>query len=344
MKSKKFVYMLYGLTTVLVFMILAGAISSYNRHRHVSSLTETYQMPKQPPALAEEKIAAYHNPGAVTSVYRLQDSLQNPNQLVIDMRGRSFQVFATTYQQGHIPGAIYILNSEYAHPAYHGRIGVPIQIQNMLGQKGIDNQKRLVLYSNDGSQARFYWMMKMYGCENPISILDGGLDKWQAEGLEITGAVPTVQPARFLFNPAKGDMGHYARIEEVIDSILNYTPAKIIVDARTVEEYKIGGHIPLSVNISLDQVLNEDKTFKSAAEMQDIFNSKGVVPEKTVYVYSNSGHRSALLWFVLHELLGYSDVKNYEGGFREWHYRERVKEFGEQKLQLETLPPGDGGQ
>jgi len=340
--NKKIKYILCGLTTVIVFILLTGAITAYNRHKFTSSLNENFQPAKGPAELAEDKIAAYYNPDALISVYRLQETLNDPNQQIIDLRGRSFQALTATYRIGHIPGATYILNSEYAHHAYPGRIGVPVAIQAMLGQKGVDNQKRLVVYSNDGAQARLYWMMKMYGCTNPISILDGGIEKWQTEGFEITAAAPAVTPARFLFNPALGNAQFYARIEDVIDAILNYTPEKIIVDARTANEYKIGGHIPGSVNVGADGMLNEDKTFKSAAELEKIFTDKGVTPEKTVFVYSNIGHRSSLIWFVLHELLGYRDVRNYEAGFSEWHFRERVKEFGEQKLKLEPATPGSG--
>jgi len=327
MNKKSLTLLIYILASVFVLVALTGAIAAYSRHKSSKVLPPAA---KSPAALAAEKISQYSNPQTLISVHELHDILNDPNVLVVDTRGRSFQVFRTTYQAEHIPGAVPVLHSEYTHPVYFGRIGIPLLIQDNLSKRGFDNRKRIVLYGNDGLQGRLYWMLKMYGSDNQVQILDGGIEKWKEAGYPVTGQVTPPTPSRFEFNGLKAYPDVYTTMEEVIDAILNYTPDRIIVDARSRNEFLVG-HIPYSVNVSFDDLLNADKTFKPVQELTAIFNSKGVTPDKTVFVYSKAGVRSSLLWFVLHELLAYPNVKNYDGGFSEWHFRERLKEFGEER-------------
>jgi len=321
------------------FFIIAAAmiiLSGCNRVYRASKATAVKPKQKGPAELAAEKISEYSRPDAVISVYDLNNILNDANTVILDTRGRSYQVFAASYPAGHIPGAVPILHSEYTHPAFHERISTPPLIQKVLGDKGINNQKRIVIYGNDGLQARVYWMLKMYGCDNPVQLLDGGIEMWKTAGFQTTGQLPPVTPAQFSFNPAKGDANIYTNLEEVVDSILNYNPNTIIVDARTGNEY-LSGHIPCSVNIGTSDILNGDTTFKPMQELAAVFARKGVTPDKKVLVYSNNGVRSSLVWYVLHELLAFPNVKNYDGGFYEWVERELVIEYGEQKLQVSPV-------
>lgn len=329
--NKKRELLICCLAVIFILTAVFGILTGYNR-LHRASKTNTVQLKQKGPAeLAAEKISEYSNPEAVISVYELNNILNDPNLVILDTRGRSFQVFAASYPAGHIPGAIPILHSEYTHPAFHERIATPVLVQKAMSDKGINSQKRIVLYGNDGLQARVYWMLKMYGCENKIQILDGGVEKWKAAGYQTTGAVPGITPSQFTFNPTIGDPNIYTNLEEIVDSILNYTPNTIIVDARTSNEY-ISGHIPCSVNISPNDILNEDSTFKPAQEIASVLVRKGVTPDKKVLVYAYDGVLSSLLWYVLHELMAYPTVKNYDGGFFEWIERELVIEYGEQQL------------
>lgn len=332
MNKNRLSFLIYCVVAVFVLTATLGVLAGCKR----SSKTVVQPKPKDPAALAAEKISEYSHPEAVTSVHELNQNLSDPNMAILDTRGRSFQVFAASYPVGHIPGAIPILHDEYSHPAFFDRIATPFQAQKTMGEKGINNQKKIVLYGNDGSQARIYWMLKMYGCDNPIQILDGGVEKWVAAGYQTTGAPPPVAPSQFTFNPAKGDINIYTNLEETVDSILNVTPNTIIVDARFQNEY-VSGHIPFSVNISLADILNEDFTFKPMSELTAIMARKGVTADKKVLVYSNTGVRSSLVWYVLHELMGYPNVKNNDGGFSEWMERELAIEYGEQKLVVKPV-------
>ena len=328
MNKKRLSFLISLMVAVFVLTATLGILAGCNK-RNSKAVPQPRQ--KSPAVLATEKISEYNHPEAVISVHELNENLDNPNLAIIDTRGRSYQVFMATFPLGHIPGAIPILHDEYSHPAFFDRIAPPLQVQKVLGEKSINNQKRIVLYGNEGSQARIYWMLKMYGCDNQIQILDGGIEKWKAAGYETSAALLPVTPSQFVVNPAKSDPNIYTNLEEVVDSILNYTPNTIIVDTRTQHEY-LCGHIPVSVNISPNDILNEDSTFKPESELAAILATKGVTPNKKVLVYCNDGVLSSLLWYVLHELMGYTNVKNYDGGFSEWMERELALEYGEQKL------------
>ncbi|NLI11033.1 sulfurtransferase [Pelotomaculum propionicicum] len=327
MNKKRLPFLISCLVAIFILTATLGILAGCKR----SSKPAQQPRQKTPAELAAEKISEYTKPEAVISVHELNNNLKDPSLVILDTRGRSYQVFAATYPFGHIPGAIPILHDEFSHPVFFDRVATPLQLQNCLGGKGVNNQKKIVLYGNDGSQARIYWMLKMYGCEIPIQILDGGFEKWKSAGYEVTGALPAVTPSQFAVNPAKSDPSIYTNLEEVVDSILNYTPNTIIVDARSQNEY-LAGHIPCSVNINVNDILNEDLTFKTQSELAAMLAAKGVTPDKKVLVYCNDGVLSSLQWYVIHELMGYPSVKNYDGGFAEWMERELVLEYGEQKL------------
>lgn len=198
-----------------------------------------------------------------------------------------------------------------------------------MGEKGIDKNKRIVLYGNDGLQGRVYWMLKLYGCDNMVQILDGGIEKWQEAGYQTTSQAPKTTPAQFELNTTKAVLNAYTGLEEIEELMLNQPKSTAIVDARTNKEY-LGGHIPGSVNISMESIQNNDKTLKPMEELTGIFTKKGVTPDKTIMVYDTCGVSSSYIWYVLHELMGYSTVKNYDGGLNEWTTRERAIVVGEE--------------
>ncbi len=172
MNKKRQLFLISCLVAALILTATLGILAGCNK-RNSKGVPQARQ--KNPSELAAEKISDYNHPESVISVHELNENLDNPNQVILDTRGRSYQVFAASYPLGHIPGAIPILHDEYSHPAFFDRITTPVQAQKTLGLKGINNQKKIVLYGNDGSQARIYWMLKMYGCDSQIQILDAGL-------------------------------------------------------------------------------------------------------------------------------------------------------------------------
>lgn len=326
MNKERLFLLVYCLVAVFIFTATLCILAGCKR----ASKAVVKPRQKDPAELAAEKISEYSYPEAVISVHELNKTYNDPNLVILDTRGRSYQVFQLSFSLGYIPRAIPILHSEYTHPAYFERMTTPNLAEKALGEKGINNQKRIVLYGNDGLQARVYWMLKLYGCDNAVQILDGGFEKWKEAGYPVN--IPTaITPSQFAFNPAKAYPDIYTNLEEILNLNGNPSQNKIVVDARSRNEY-LTGHIPGSTNVSVDDILNEDKTFKPAQELATIFARKGVSPDKTVLVYSYVGIRSSLIWYVLHELLGYPNVKNYDGGFNDWATREMAFEYGEQKL------------
>ncbi len=314
------------LFSLLIFM-MAGFLCILAGCKRSSTGIKTVQL--SPAEQAAQKISGYSNPDAVISVYELNDMINDPNLVILDARGGTSRTLKAILAEGYLPGAIQIIASHYQDPARWNSIAPAKYIERYLRELGLDNYSKIVIYGNDNClQGRVYWMLKMYGCDNEVKILDGGFEKWQEAGLQENIAKPTKLPrSNFGFNPVKEDLSFKTDLKEMGAVVGSNDPNNIIVDARPNNDY-LSGHIPSSVNISINDILNDDKTFKTAQELADIFTSRGVTQNKNVYVYSTQGEESSMVWYVLHELMGYPSVKNYYGGFREWNYRERPLEKG----------------
>ncbi len=264
---------------------------------------------------AEEKIAGYTHPEALISVYELNRQIDNVDTVTFDTRGRSYQVFQQSYPNGHIPGAIPILHDQYCNHSYSDRIAPPPQLQDLLGECGVGEDTQIILYGNDGLQTRVYWAVKMYGYDR-VKILDGGLDKWKEAGFDISSVYSRRRPDTFEFDLTG------SKAEQMLATMIEVEGAigdgsRIIVDARSRDEY-LSGHIPGSVNLSSTELFNKDKTFKKATDLRELVESKKITRDKKIIVYCDYGIRSSLVWFALSELLGYPDVKNYDGSYNEW--------------------------
>jgi len=319
MKKRNRVFVIYCLFALCVFAIALCSLAGCKK----STLKQTQNTALSP----EQKISQYSNPNALISVSELNDIIKNPNLKIIDARCYGIKDYRQLYPAGQIPGAIAVLRGHYQDPNRWNRISPPNIVKWYLGGLGIDSQDRIVIYGNDnGLQARFYWMLKMYGCNNEIQILDGGFEKWKEAGNQTSSDINKRQPlARFEFNQVKADGSFVAYLNDMGEAASGNNSNNIIVDARSSSEYD-SMHIPGSVNITVDDIMNSDKTFKAANELTAVFTAKGVTPDKNVYVYSNVGSRSSLIWFTLHELMDYPNVRNYDAGLREWRYRERPVE------------------
>lgn len=263
----------------------------------------------------QEKKADYAHPEALISVYELNTLLEDPQTLIIDTRGKNLKILRASYSSGHIPGAIPILHSDYCHPAYPGQIGTPVQLQNLLGNSGANNNSRIILYGNDGLQTRLYWAIKMYGYDN-VAILDGGLEKWREAEFELATTRIKRAAQKFAFNPSDKSRASMVATHKEVQAAIG-KPGWVIVDVRSSEDY-FDRHIPGSLNLDWLNLLNIDMTFQPTPFLKALVESKGITHDKMVIVYSDDGVESTLLWFVLHELLGYPVVKNYDGSFNEW--------------------------
>ena len=189
----------------------------------------------------------------------------------------------------------------------------------------------VVLYGdkNNWFAAYAYWYLKIYGHAD-VRILDGGRQKWIDEGRELTTETPTPVPASYTAKDA--DESIRVRRDNVLQGLEN-GGGRALVDVRSPQEYSgelmappgyeqegasRTGHIPSAQSIPWAQAVRDDGTFKSPDELRELYGAKGVTPEKEVLAYCRIGERSAHTWFVLRELLGYPDVKNYDGSWTEW--------------------------
>lgn len=320
---RKLFTIIFFLAALFLISSMAGIVGERLRSQIATMPLEVEEKTDDPAeSLADaQKISGYAHPEALASVYELNKQILEPNSdiFILDARGGSFQAFQASYRQGHIPGAVPILLSSYSHPIYQERIATPLHLQTLLGGYGINNNTPIIVYANNGLQTRLYWAIKMYGYDN-VKILDGGQDKWKEAGYDITPAETRRRPEEFQFDLTKLKMDSMmATLEEVKGAIGN--SGCIIVDARTNDEY-LYGHIPGSVNIDTKELFSADQTFKPPSDLSAFFEKKNINKEQKIIVYSNSGIRSSLVWFALAELLGFPNVKNYDGSYNEWFRHE----------------------
>ncbi|MFD1066895.1 sulfurtransferase [Oceanobacillus locisalsi] len=234
----------------------------------------------------------------------------------------------SAYKLGHIQTAIAWNWTTQLNDQVRRDILSPEQMAYLLGQSGITPDTTIVLYgdNNNWFAAFAYWQIKMFG-HSKLKLIDGGRVKWEEENRSYTTEVPTIQPVEYPVNTA--DASKRALQSDVAEALHTTTA---LIDVRTPQEYsgeliapqgmnetaQRGGHIPGAVNIPWKLATNEDGTFKSADELKNLYNEKGITPDKNVITYCRIGERSAHTWFVLHELLGYENVRNYDGSWTEW--------------------------
>jgi len=235
----------------------------------------------------------------------------------------------TAYDGGHIPGAVKIdWKSDLQDPVRRDFVNRE-QFSALLSERGISNDDTVVLYggNNNWFAAYAYWYFKLYG-HDQVKLLDGGRKKWELDGRTLTTDV--VERPATTFTAAKpADTSIRAHRDEVVAAI----GTKNLVDVRSPDEFsgKIlapahlpqeqsqrPGHVPTAINIPWSKAANEDGTFKSDAELTALYGEQGFDNGKSTIAYCRIGERSSHTWFVLRELLGNSDVKNYDGSWVEY--------------------------
>ncbi len=232
--------------------------------------------------------------------------------------------------EGHIPGAVKLHWRDDLQDPVERDLVEKDEFERLMGSLGISNDTTLVLYGdkNNWFAAYAYWYLKIYG-HGDARILDGGRQKWIDEGRDLTSDVPHVQSASYTAQERDESIRIYR--DSVRDAI--GAEGKALVDVRSPQEYsgdliappgyeqegaQRGGHIPTAASIPWAQAVRDDGTFKSADELRELYGGKGVTDDKAVTAYCRIGERSAHTWFVLRELLGYKDVRNYDGSWTEW--------------------------
>ncbi|HEY2202970.1 MAG TPA: sulfurtransferase [Pseudonocardia sp.] len=234
----------------------------------------------------------------------------------------------TAYEGGHIPGAVRIdwkteLQDQVVRD-FVDRAG----FEKLLSEKGIGNDDTVVLYggNNNWFAAYAYWYFKLYG-HPAVKLLDGGRKKWELDGRELTKDVP--ERKQTSYTAQEPDTSIRAFRQEAIDAI----GTKNLVDVRSPDEFsgKIlapahlpqeqsqrPGHIPSAINVPWSKAANEDGTFKSDEDLTKLYAEAGLDGSKPTIAYCRIGERSSHTWFALHELLGHTDVKNYDGSWTEY--------------------------
>jgi thiosulfate/3-mercaptopyruvate sulfurtransferase len=233
------------------------------------------------------------------------------------------------YEEGHIPGAVKLHWRDDLQDPVERDIVDKATFEQVLGERGIGNETVVVLYGdkNNWFAAYAYWYLKVYG-HGDVRILDGGRQKWIDEGRELTTDVPSPSPQPYSASERDESIRAYR------DQVREWLGGGVsLVDVRSPGEYageliappgyeqegaQRAGHIPIAVSIPWASAVRDDGTFKTAAELRELYAGKGVTEAQPVTAYCRIGERSAHTWFVLRELLGYEDVRNYDGSWTEW--------------------------
>jgi thiosulfate/3-mercaptopyruvate sulfurtransferase len=232
------------------------------------------------------------------------------------------------YDEGHIRGAIKLHWRDDLQDPVERDLVEKDAFEQLMGSRGISNETTLVLYGdkNNWFAAYAYWYLKIYG-HGDVRILDGGRQKWIDESRELTTDEAQVAPTSY----AARDRDETIRARR--DAVREAIGRDALVDVRSPQEYsgeliaapgyeqegaQRAGHIPTAQSIPWAQAVKDDGTFKGADELRELYGAKGITPDRAVTAYCRIGERSAHTWFVLRELLGYEDVRNYDGSWTEW--------------------------
>ncbi|GAB3212889.1 sulfurtransferase [Nocardia tengchongensis] len=253
----------------------------------------------------------------------VEENLNTPGVVLVEVDEDT-----SAYDLGHIEGAVRLDWKKDLQDQVRRDFVSQEQFSALLSERGISNDDTVVLYggNNNWFAAYAYWYFKLYGHQD-VKLLDGGRKKWELDGRELTKEV-RVRPTTD-YKAAAQDLSIRAFRDEVIEAI----GAKNLVDVRSPDEFsgKIlapahlpqeqsqrPGHIPTAINVPWSKAANEDGTFKSDADLAEIYKEAGLDGDKLTIAYCRIGERSSHTWFVLQELLGHQNVKNYDGSWTEY--------------------------
>ena len=246
-----------------------------------------------------------------------------------DVRFVEVDVDTSAYDEGHIPGAVaWNWTSQLSDGLRRDIIGRG-ELEQLLSDSGIGDGTAIVLYgdNNNWFAAWAYWQLRLFGVEN-VRILDGGRKLWLAQGRPTSTDVPTYSPTGIKLRNA--DFSHRAFRDDVLKHVES---GGRLVDVRSPAEFngellapaalpqegaQRAGHVPGAANIPWATAVREDGTFKDADELRELYAAKGITEDSDVIAYCRIGERSSHSWFVLHELLGYQRVRNYDGSWTEY--------------------------
>ncbi|WP_019175519.1 sulfurtransferase [Brevibacterium ravenspurgense] len=283
------------------------------------------------PDTTDPKFADYAHPEALVSTAWVAENLNTPGVVIVES-----DEDVLLYETGHIPGAVKIdwhteLNDQVVRDYVQGP-----EFAEMMSAKGISRDDTIVVYGDKSNwwAAFAMWVFKLFGHED-VRLMDGGRAKWEAEGREMTREKPQRERTDYPV-VERNDAPIRALLPEVLEAI-GQIP---LIDVRSPQEYTgerthmpdypeegalRGGHIPTAHSVPWATAANEDGTFKSADQLRKIYiDDLGLGKTDVAYAYCRIGERSSHTWFVLSYLLGFENVKNYDGSWTEWGNAMRV--------------------
>jgi thiosulfate/3-mercaptopyruvate sulfurtransferase len=268
-------------------------------------------------------VADYANDVLVSTDW-VEEHKNDPNIVVVEVDEDT-----EAYGRGHVPGAIaWNWRSDLQDPVRRDFISAE-GLNDLLGRSGVSNDTLIVLYggNNNWFAAYAYWYLKYYGHQN-VKLMDGGRKKWELEGRELSDEVAQRSASTYQAKEPNKDIRAFR------DYIRDNLERVNLVDVRSPQEFSgelmapphlpqesamVPGHIPGAANIPWSKTVREDDgTFKTPDELKDLYQQEGVDLNKETVAYCRIGERSAHTWFVLHELLGVENVRNYDGSWTEW--------------------------
>jgi len=267
----------------------------------------------------------YAHPEYLVETDWVAEHLDDPNVRIIES-----DEDALLYNMGHIPGAVQVdWFTTLQHPLRRDFL-TKEQFEAFCAEAGIENDTMLVFYGDKSNWFACYalWIFEYYGHKN-VKIMNGGRAKWKLENRQMVKEIPSYPHTRYVAN--EPDQSIRAFRNQVFAQAEANKP---LVDVRSPKEYTgellhmpnypqegatRGGHIPGAVNIPWSMAINEaDSTFKSPEELRSLYEGRDIKPDKDIIAYCRIGERSSLTWFVLKYLLGYPNVRNYDGSWTEW--------------------------
>ena len=260
---------------------------------------------------------------SLVSAQWVEDNLDNENIVLIEVDEDT-----TSYDKGHIRGAIKLDWTTDLQDQVRRDFVNKQQFEALLSSRGVGNDHTVVLYggNNNWFAAYAYWYFKLYG-HSDVKLLDGGRKKWELESRELTDDLPTRETTSY--TAQEQDSSIRAFRDEVVEAI----GVQNLVDVRSPDEYagrllapahlpqeqaQRAGHIPTAASVPWSKAANDDGTFKSDDDLKEIYTEAGVDWTKDTIAYCRIGERSSHTWFVLKEILGHENVKNYDGSWTEY--------------------------
>jgi len=268
---------------------------------------------------------SYAHPEYLVETDWVAQNLTNPNIRLVE----SNEDFLL-YETGHLPGAVKVdWFTTLPHPLRRDFLS-KAEFEKLCSESGITNDTTVIFYGDKSNWFATYalWLFRYY-CHDKVKIMNGGRTKWNLENRPLTKDIPTYPKTNYRGQDPESNVRAFR--EDVFKHIEMKLP---LVDVRSPKEYSgellhmpnypqegatRGGHIPGAANIPWSQATNEaDSTFKSAEELSNLYLSRNITPDKDIIAYCRIGERSSHTWFVLTYLLGFPNVRNYDGSWTEW--------------------------